>query len=73
MKLTRRQKQILVQVYLRYDGNATLTSLARELSAYLNIPESTVKWNLRLLRDAGLIRAGSYKEKNVPVRLSKAG
>ena len=73
MKLTKRQKKILVELYLNCNGDVTLTSLARELSEKLRLPESTVKWNLRLLRDAGLIQAGSFREKNVPVRLSRAG
>ncbi len=64
---------ILIEVYENQNGKDTMTSLAKKISRKLNLPESTVKWNLRLLRDAGLIEAGSISERNVPVKLSRAG
>ncbi len=72
-KLNKRQKKILIEIYNNQNNGDTLTSLARKISKKLNLPESTVKWNLRLLRDVGLIEAGSINEKNIPVKLSMAG
>ena len=36
-------------------------------------PKSTVRWNLRGLRDAGLIRAGDRENKGIPVGLTELG
>jgi len=73
IKLTRRQKQILVEAYFNADDSITLTALAKKIALKTGIPESTVKWNLRLLRDLGLLSGGSIDRKNVPFKLSKAG
>ncbi|MCS7384643.1 MAG: hypothetical protein NDF53_02800 [archaeon GB-1867-097] len=43
------------------------------ISQKLNIPVSTIKWNLRVLRDLGLITAGSKENKKIKVGLTKAG
>jgi len=51
----------------------TLSRQAREIAKKLNIPESTVKWNLRVLRDLGLIECGSMNNKGIPIRLTYAG
>jgi len=73
IKLSKRQKRILVEAYFNADGLTTLTSLARKIASKTNIPMSTVKWNLRLLRDLGLLIGGSIDRKNVPFKLSEAG
>ena len=43
------------------------------LSGELGIPKSTVRWNLRGLREAGLIRAGDRENKGIPVVLTEMG
>ena len=71
-ELTEIQKLLLREVDSN-EGKKTLTSLTRELSKKYNIPESTIKWNLRKLRDLGLIIAGNAETKGTPIRLTDAG
>ena len=54
-------------------NNFTLTRFAKTISKRMNIPESTAKWNLRVLRDLGLIEAGNHQINRFPLRLTKAG
>jgi predicted ArsR family transcriptional regulator len=49
------------------------TVLIQQLSDELAIPESTVRWNLKGLREAELIRAGTKDNKGVPVSLTAMG
>ncbi|MEM1901357.1 MAG: hypothetical protein QW055_04460 [Candidatus Nezhaarchaeales archaeon] len=72
-KLTNLQKAILLRLYCEGNGEHTLSSLVRKLSSELGIPESTLKWSLRGLRDLGLIESGSVEVKGVPVSLTYAG
>lgn len=51
----------------------TLTALAEFLSTELNLPHSTIKWNLRTLRDMGLLSAGDANEKGINAKLTLAG
>ena len=51
----------------------TLTALAEFLSTELNLPHSTIKWNLRTLRDMGLLTAGDANEKGINAKLTFAG
>ncbi|RLE49309.1 MAG: hypothetical protein DRJ31_05345 [Candidatus Methanomethylicota archaeon] len=39
----------------------------------LKLPESTVKWNLNVLRKVGLIKSGSINCKGLPLQLTEAG
>ena len=49
------------------------TVLIDRFSNELGIPKSTVRWNLRGLREAGLIVAGDKENKGVPVSLTEMG
>ncbi|MDI9619372.1 MAG: hypothetical protein QFX33_00905 [Candidatus Nezhaarchaeota archaeon] len=71
--LTALQKRILLELYLNGNGDRTLSSLVRELSAKLNVPESTMKWSVRKLREAGLLLSGDVSRKGLPVLLTYAG
>ncbi|GEM_PF-1015604 len=71
-ELTDLQKTLLKKVR-ENEGKKTLTALTRELSKRYGIPESTVKWNLRKLRDMGLIIAGNAESKGTPVSLTEIG
>lgn len=51
----------------------TLISLAEYLSTELNLAHSTVKWNLRALRDVGLLKGGDVNEKGINAELTLAG
>ncbi|RLE50307.1 MAG: hypothetical protein DRJ33_07530 [Candidatus Methanomethylicota archaeon] len=39
----------------------------------LKLPESTVKWNLNMLRKVGLVKSGSISCKGLPLQLTEAG
>jgi len=49
------------------------SQLIHKLSAEHQIPRSTVRWNLKRLRDAGMMIAGDKNTKRVPVRLTERG
>jgi DNA-binding MarR family transcriptional regulator len=70
---TRKQKTLLVWLAENYDGRTIYTVLIERLSGELDIPKSTVRWNLRGLREAGLIRAGDRENKGIPVVLTEMG
>lgn len=72
-KLTEKQRTILHWLTTRYDDDEVYTNLIKQLSEELEIPESTVRWNLRGLRDADLINAGTKDNKGVPVSLTMMG
>jgi predicted transcriptional regulator len=69
------QQQILKYILLREDHGdpKTYSWYVRTLSKDLGLPESTVKWSLKSLRDACLIEAGSAAEKGLPLRLTYPG
>ncbi|MDI9609147.1 MAG: hypothetical protein QFX34_02575 [Candidatus Verstraetearchaeota archaeon] len=69
------QHQILGYLLCREaDGDPkTYSWYVRTLSKELNLPESTVKWSLKSLREACLIEAGSAAEKGLPLRLTYPG
>jgi len=71
-KLTPLQKRLLVEARRHEGSGLTITALARTVSAELGIPLSTAKWNLRRLRDLGLIDGGSRRARR-PYSLSPAG
>ncbi len=71
-KLTTRQKELLI--YIHKLGNArTLTYLAKKYSEEKGVSYSTIKWNLRELRDLNLITGGDVNSKGETVRLTRAG
>ncbi|MEM4576178.1 MAG: hypothetical protein QW701_01805 [Candidatus Nezhaarchaeales archaeon] len=73
MKLTKLQKILLLRLYSEDCNDYTLSSLVRKLSTELEVPESTLKWSLRGLRDMGLITSGGKDAKGIPVSLTYAG
>ena len=73
MKLTEKQCIILHWLITRYDDDEVYTNLIKLLSEELDIPESTVRWNLRGLREADLINAGTKDNKGIPVSLTIIG
>jgi len=71
-KLTIKQKELLIYLY-KHGKAKTLTYLAKKYSEETGMSYSTVKWNLRELRDLNLITGGDIKSKGEVVRLTKAG
>lgn len=56
-RLTAKQRQLIIAAdkLLRRTPQLSLSALADRLSRNLNMPFSTVKFNLRVLREAGLL------------------
>jgi DNA-binding MarR family transcriptional regulator len=71
-RLTEKQRMML-RIVAEVQGDTLYTTLIDRVSEELNIPKSTVRWNLKGLRDAGLIAAGDRDNKGVPVRLTESG
>jgi predicted transcriptional regulator len=72
-KLTKKQRMILRWLVENYNQKTVYTVLIQEISKELEIPRSTVRWNLRGLRDAELIQAGDKDNKGIPVCLTPIG
>ncbi|MCW4049396.1 MAG: hypothetical protein NWE89_06620 [Candidatus Bathyarchaeota archaeon] len=72
-KLTTKQRTILEWLTNSYHEETVYTVLIQQLSDELDIPESTVRWNLKGLREADLINAGTKDNKGVPVSLTSMG
>ena len=73
MRLSDTQKLLLKSSaeVLRYHC-LTMTSLADVLARRTGVPYSTVKWNLRLLVDLGLMVGGSTDDRGKPASLAPA-
>ncbi len=71
-KLTDKQRMML-RLVAEVQDDTLYTTLIEKISEELGIPKSTVRWNLKGLRDAGLIAAGDRDNKGVPVRLTESG
>jgi DNA-binding MarR family transcriptional regulator len=71
-RLTGKQRTILGWL-VTHSERPVYTVLIQQLSDELAIPESTVRWNLKGLREAELIRAGTKDNKGVPVSLTAMG
>ena len=72
-RFTEKQRLLLRWLTEKYDDEIVYTVLIDRLSDDLGIPKSTVRWNLRGLREAGLIRAGDRENKGIPVGLTELG
>ncbi len=72
-RLTEKQRAILRWLGEKYDEEMVYTVLIERLSFELGVPKSTVRWNLRGLREADLIMAGDRENKGIPVGLSEMG
>ena len=71
-RLTEKQR-LMLQIVSEVQGETLYTTLIERVSEELEIPKSTVRWNLKGLRDAGFITAGDRDNKGVPVCLTKTG
>lgn len=72
-RFTEKQRRFLRWLSEEYSERTVYTGLIERLSDDLGIPKSTVRWNLRGLREAGLIRAGDRENKGIPVGLTEMG
>lgn len=72
-RLTKKQRMLLRWLSEEYSEETVYTTLIERISKDLTIPKSTVRWNLRGLREAGLIRAGDRENKGIPARLTDKG
>ena len=70
---TDKQRALIKWLSSMYDEDTIYTVLIEQLSEKMDIPKSTVRWNLRGLREAGLIRAGDRDNKGVNVELTDMG
>ena len=71
-KLTSKQRAIL-RFISQISGDLLYTNIIDYLSHEMKLPKSTVRWNMKGLRDNGLIQAGDQENKGVPVRLTEVG
>ena len=68
------EKQLLLLRWIAEGASGEVyTALIERASRELDIPKSTVRWNMRRLREGGLIEAGDKANKGVPVRLTEEG
>ena len=74
-RLTRKQRQLLAasKTALGHHPTLSLSALADHLSRNLPMPLSTVKFNLSVLREAGLLRNRCLAKRRNTVSLSPAG
>ena len=72
-RLTRKQQALLRWIASGECEPSVYTVLIDRYSEDRGIPRSTVRWNLRGLRGAGLIVAGDMENKGVPVILTEMG
>jgi DNA-binding MarR family transcriptional regulator len=72
-KLTDKQRLILTWLKENYQEATVYTNLIDKLSKELDIPKSTVRWNLKGLRESDLIKAGDRENKGIPVELTTQG
>ena len=71
-QLTNKQK-IILKLISKKQGEKVYTTLIDNLAEDLDIPKSTVRWNLKGLRESGLINAGDRENKGIPVSLTNLG
>jgi DNA-binding MarR family transcriptional regulator len=68
------KQQALLRWIMKRDGEPSVyTVLIDRYSEERRMPKSTVRWNLRGLREAGLIVAGDKENKGVIVALTEMG
>ncbi len=72
VRLTAKQKTLLAELN-GIAGPVTFTAAVNMLSRKLDMPHSTVKWNLSRLREAGLIEAGTREKQNMSVMVTSTG
>ncbi len=72
-RFTEKQRALLLWIAGMEYEFCVYTVLIDRYSEEQRIPKSTVRWNLRGLREAGLIFAGDRENKGVPVALTEMG
>lgn len=74
-RLTEKQQFLLfaTQNTLRYHPNLSLTALADYLSKKFEMPLSTTKFNLKILKDAGLLECTFKRKRRATTSLSYGG
>lgn len=72
-KLTLLQKRILLHIVETEHLGLTCSGQVREISRRMRIPESTVKWSIRALRDFYLIEGGSADNRGIPAKVTYPG
>ncbi len=71
-RLTDTQKQVLVVSYRLLEfRELSMTALADLVSRNSSVPYSTVKWNLRSLREMSLMSGGDLTSKGEPAKLTE--
>ncbi|MCQ5373612.1 MAG: hypothetical protein NO515_01105 [Candidatus Methanomethylicia archaeon] len=72
-KLTLLQKRILLHIAETEHLGLTCSGQVREISRRMRIPESTVKWSIRALRDFYLIEGGTPENRGIPAKVTYPG
>ncbi len=74
-RLTKKQRHLLfaTRQALRYHPNLSHTALADYLARKLNLPLSTTKFNLKVLKDAGLLDSKPTNKRRTTASLSFGG
>jgi len=73
MRLTEKQQSILKWLCGNSQQNTVYTRMIEAVSNEFKIPESTARWNLKILREVALLEAGDRNNKGIPVRITEAG
>ena len=73
LRLTEKQRRILRLLSESRDRRLVYTQAVNVVSKEFQIPESTARWNLRILRESALLEAGDCQNKGVPIRITEAG
>ena len=73
LSLTEKQQRILRWLKENNEEEIVYTRMVNAISREFNMPESTARWNLRILREAALLEAGDQANKGIPVKLTEAG
>ncbi|MBI3413267.1 MAG: hypothetical protein HY051_04260 [Candidatus Aenigmarchaeota archaeon] len=72
LRLTEKKRMILTEI-AKISGRTTFTSAVDRVSRELELPYSTVKWNMMKLRSSGLITAGTRERQSLPIVVTDAG
>ena len=72
-KFRAKRLRFLILSLASYYRDFTFSAAARRISNEFNIPESTVRWNLRKLREEGLIVCGDSSNRYMPLKLTEKG
>lgn len=73
MRLTEKQRTILKWLCYKRTQDTVYTRMVEAISEEFRMPESTARWNLKVLREVALLEAGDRNNKGIPVRLTEAG